>query len=828
MIWSNYLTVGLRNLARHRAYAFINLLGLAIGLAACILILLYVRYETGYDKWLPDWQRIYQVQSTWHEPGQPVTATQRGPLPLRDTLAAGFQEIEAVSVATPGRLLTVRAGQPVYVDALIVDPSFFDIFQLDFRRGSARTALANVTSVVLTRTEAIRQFGTVDALGRTITEKAGTVTTDYKVTGIVRDPPSNSHLKLATIFRFDPSMYDAATYRSWGTMDQLYYVKLRRGVDANRINAAFPAWEKRVITPQVVDGKVSSQADILDLKLVNVADIHLGAAQSGGLTPGSDAGTIETFAVIAAMILGMACINFVNLSTARAGQRAREVALRKVLGASRRQLIVQFLGESLLLVILAMLIGLAFVELSAPLVSRFLDIPLRLSYFGENGIFGLLIALILVAGAAGGIYPAFYLSRFQPAAVLKANRSNAEGPGSGRLRSVLVVLQFAISIGLIVCTIVIYAQTRFVQTVDPGFRRDGIIQIDDGFQLARGQNYEAFRHESLAVPGIVSVARTNLAIGSTNKTVLGVRAPGAPNETDIGFYKVDPDFFGTMGMRVLAGRTFSENFPKDIVVRPSTGLPANGPTAVERGLNVVINRRAAEQLGYRQPAEAIGKTVQIGLEGPITMPSTVVGVIENTRLRSARNEIEPMIFSDDPTRTNIVVLRYRNAVPTQVMMGLAQIWSRFVPDRPFGAVFAEDLVAKLYSEEQRRGALFLAFAALAVGIACLGLFGLAAFTAERRTREIGIRKVFGARIRDIVRLLTWQFSKPVVLANLVAWPVAWWVMRDWLDHYDVRIDLTPGPFLFAGLLALAIAIATVAGHAIRVARLNPIHALRYE
>jgi putative ABC transport system permease protein len=827
-MWRNYLTVGIRALAKNRTYAFINIVGLALGLAACLLILLYVRYETSYDEWLPDSDRIFQVQATWREPGQPVTRNQHSPLPVRDTIAAGFPEIEAVSVALPGRMQTLRQGQPVYVDELYVDPSFFDIFKLEFVRGSARTALPNVNSLVLTEREALQQFGTIDVLGRTVTERISTGTYDYKVTGVIKDLPGNTHLKLATIARHDPSSWDSvpAAFRSWGSMNQLHYVKLREGADVDRINAALPAWEKKVIPPETMEGRTSSRADIMDLKLVNVADVHLGEAQLGALTPGNDPRTVVTFAIVAALILAMACINFINLSTARSGQRAREVALRKVLGASRRQLIAQFLGESLLLVGIAMLIALALVELAAPGLGAFLDADLRFGYFGADGFLVPVALLAVLVGALGGLYPALYLSRFQPAAVLKANAASAQAQGSPTLRNALVVTQFAISIGLIVCTATIYSQTRFVETIDPGYEREGLIQMEGAGRLAT--SYDAFKREALRVPGVAAVGLTNLGVAATNKTIIAARAPEQSAPVDIGFYRIDPDFFPAMGMRLLAGRLLDERHAKDEVLRSTGGASEIAPELVSRGLNVVVNRRAAMQLGYAEPGIAVGMTVKVGIDGEDLVPSTIVGVVEDTRIRTARDEIEPLIFGNDRTRTSYVLFRYRDAAPAEVMEGLRRVWLRFQPDFPFQGEFAEDLIARLYAQDRARAAMFLGFSVFAIVIACLGLFGLAAFTTERRTKEIGIRKVLGARIRDIVRLLTWQFSKPVVVANLVAWPLAWWAMRDWLNGFDVRIALTPGPFVLAGLLALGIALGTVAGHALRVARLNPIHALRYE
>jgi putative ABC transport system permease protein len=824
-MWRNYLMVGLRSLTKNKAYAVINLFGLALGLAACLLILLYVRYETSYDTWLPDSDRIYQVQATWHEPGQPVSPSQSSPFPVRETIGSGFPQIEAVTVALPGRLQIIRDGQPLYVDELYVDPAFFDIFQLEFVRGSAKSALPNVASIVFTETEALKQFGTTDALGKVVTERTSSGTFDYTVTGVIKDLPKNSHLNLATIARFDPNSFNDVpeAFKGWGRMGQYHYVKLRPGADAQAINEALPAWEKRVVAPQTFGGKTSSQADIMDLNLVPVRDVHLGEAQQNAMTPGNDPRTIATFSIVAVLILVMACINFINLSTARAGQRAREVALRKVLGASRAQLIAQFLGESLLLTAVAMLMALTLVEVTTPWLASYLEISLNHRYFGEGGSFLPALGLLVLVGIAGGLYPAFYLSDFEPARVLKANRSAADPQGSGKLRNILVVSQFAVSIGLIICTAIVYSQARFVETVDPGFEREGLIQVEGGWRIQAAGNYDAAKREISAIPGVVGVARTNLGVAATNKTINAVQVPGASEFLDSGFYRVDTDFFGTM-----AGRLLSDRHANDQIVRPAEGQEAQGPSLQTRGLNIVINRKAASLFGFGTPASAVGRQIGVTIDGGDLVPSIVVGVVGDTRIRTARDEIEPLIFAYDPARITQLIVRYRSTKPAAVLDGLKAAWARFLPDIPFEGTFAEDLIAELYERDRTRAVVFASFAVLAIIISCLGLFGLAAFTTERRTKEIGIRKVLGARIRDIVRLLTWQFSKPVVIANLVAWPIAWWAMRDWLNTFDARIDLGPGPFVMAGLLALAIAIGTVAGHAFKVARLNPIHALRYE
>ena len=429
-MWRHYLATALRQLARHPAYSAINIGGLALGLAGCLLILSFIRYERSYDSWLPDYERIHQVQAIWFEPGQPISRSQNSPYPVRETLARSFPQIEALTVMRNGQTVLMREGKPVFLDWAGVDPSFFDIFPLPFLAGSAATALPDTNSVVLTESEAIRQFGTADAVGRTMALGAGEGKRDYRVSGVIKDLPANSSLKLAVVARHDPAEDDAlpAEAKGWGNMNQQHYVKLRPGAEAGAVNAALPAWEKRVIAPQMIDGKPASQADIMDLKLVPIADVHLGAAQAQALKPGGDPRALATFAIVAALTLGMAVINFVNLSTARATQRAREVALRKVLGARRDQLVAQMLSESLLIAAAAMLVALTIVELAAPWIGGVIGADLGLRYHGRGGILPWVAALFAITGLLGGLYPAFLLSRFRPAAVLRANRSSAETP----------------------------------------------------------------------------------------------------------------------------------------------------------------------------------------------------------------------------------------------------------------------------------------------------------------------------------------------------------------------------------------------------------------
>ena len=834
-MWRNYLVVGLRSLVRERTYAFINVFGLAVGVAACLILLLYVRYESTYDRWLPGNENVYQLQTlvTNDETGA-QDRLQKTQYVAGTTLQQDFPQIERRVYAMTSLPTVIRGGEALAVGhAMLVDGNLFDVLQLPMVRGEAGTALSLVGSVVLSESEARRIFGTLDVVGRTITIVDRNERADRTVTGVFRDLPRNSSLRLDMAVRFNPATYFADTpawLTSWGDINGWTFLRLRPGADPAQIHAGMAAWRQRHIARTDSGGDPGRG---VDWRLVDLADVHLSGAQDPTMTPGNDSRTILTFTIVALLILAMACANFVNLATARASQRAREVALRKVLGARRVQLIVQFLGETILVASIATLIALAALELFLPSLSRFLDADLRMDYFGAAGMALPVVGLILAVGAVGGLYPAFYLSGFRPARVLKANRSAGEAGGTGPFRNTLVVAQFAVSIGLIICTSIVYAQTRLAQNDDPGYQRHNLIQIAiEGIPpRQRAALSETMIRQFERIEGVTAAGLTSIGIATPNRSATSLYLRGRDEPVRLGHYRVDDGFFRTMGMTLLAGRGFDRSRPID----ESTGTTEGGDPAVDqaliaRGANVVINELAAQQMGFRRPQDAVGAQAQatfLATEGS-RLPVTVVGVVKDTRFRSVREPVEPILFRFADDFLSHIVIRYDAADPQAVRDRIEQAWRRLAPDVPFDAAFSDEIVGNLYEAENARGQAFAGFALLAVTVACLGLFGLAAFTAERRTREIGIRKVFGARTRDIVQLLAWQFARPVVVANLLAWPVAYWVMRDWLNTFDNRIALTPTPFLVAGLLALAVAVGTVAGHAIRVARTNPIVALRYE
>ena len=833
----HYLKVAWASLARSKAYSLINLAGLALGLAASLIILLHVRYELSYDAWLPEADRAFVLQQ-WVLPSDDPNLVP-GVNPMTSYVSGErlrqFPQLDRVVYAGNAQPVILQNGEAsTSEDFLFVNGPLFDVLQIPFLRGDRSSALAAPGNLVLTRREAMRRFGTIDAVGRTLTLVLAGVPTDYRVTGIVEDVPRNSHLALSIVARTDfASLFGADNpfLTQWMPKNGWVYARLAPGASVEEIARQMPAWERRNIPDQVSGGARVNPGTNADWRLANVRDVHLGPADGGGMRPGNDRASVAAMALVGLLILAMAVVNFVNLATARAGQRAREVALRKVVGASRRQLVTQFLGESILLVAAAMLVALALVEALLPSVNAFLDADMQMSWLGAGGMLLPALGLTLLIGLAGGLYPAFYLSRFQPARVLKANRSSADPEGTGRLRNVLVVGQFAVSIGLIICTAIIQAQTAYARSVDPGYRREGLIQIGNLARAALAPRLETLMREIRSLDGVVSAGRSTIGVNTWGMENMTVTAPGARDSVEFELYRVDAGFFPTISVRPLAGRTFLEGQAMDdSTLDPDADPQAAVAAMARRGYNVVLNALAAQRLGYRDPRDAVGKTL-LGDDGDVEAvgrtPITIIGVVGNSRFRSVRDPEAPMMFLAERTQPNWLLVRYRGD-PGAVRGRIEQAWKRIAPDVPFEAEYADDIVRELYAPEAARARIFGGFALLAVLIGCLGLYGLAAFTVARRTREIGLRKVLGARTRDIVRLLVWQFSRPVLIANLIAWPAAWWAMRHWLDGFDVRIGLGPAPFVAAGALALAIAAATVVGHALKVARTHPVHALRYE
>jgi len=822
----NYLTVAVRSLFKNKLYSAINIFGLTVGLAACLMILLFVREELSFDRWVPDAERVYRVHTRFDIPNRAPLLAVAAPGPVKTALEKDFAEIEMATRLVEQRAVVKRGAEVFFEDVVLADANVFAVLPLPFAAGERAGALADASSVVLSEAMARKYFGDAPAVGQVLTITFSFGTRDLRVTGVFKDLPSNTHLKLDLVGHLTEADFDKQPWmlKSWTSVNTSTYVKLKPGADIAAIRRALPAFEERNLPGFTIGGRDLKAADFMEISLVALPDLHLNSRGIGGFKPAGDATVVATFSAVALLILLIACINFTNLATARASLRAREVALRKVLGAHRGQLVVQFLGESVLLAAIALVLAVGVVAAALPLYNRLLGRELGLSVL-DGGLWAAMLGLVALVGVIGGIYPALYLSRFAPARILKANRSSA-ATSSGRLRGALVVVQFAISIGLIVCTAVVYGQTRYLRGMDLGFNASGLLAVNGLGREAVRNVGDALRAELARIPGVTGVTRAAEAPADQDENNTMIEIPGQVSTQPIivGVSSVDYDFFDVMEIPILAGRALSKDFPADDMSGTPDELAA-------RGGNVVLSRGALRLLGLTDPREAVGRALRLSVGGegnPKQMTVTVVGVAENVRYDSGRAEIRPMLYQVRPRNFDHAFLRIRNADPARVQAEAARVWRELVPEQPFAADLVATTLAAQFDAEQARAALFAAFAGLAVVIACLGLYGLAAFTAERRTKEIGIRKVLGARIRDIVRLLAWDFSKPVLVANLIAWPAAWALMRDWLNGFESRIDLSPLYFAAAGGLALVIALATVALHTARVARSNPVHALRYE
>jgi putative ABC transport system permease protein len=829
-MFRNYLSVACRNLMKHRLYSAINLAGLAVGLATCILILLFVRNELSFDRFITDGDRVYQVAMKATLPGRAPDEVANTMLPLGDAMKAAFPEIE-LRAAMVQQGVTVRRGEALFNEtAFIVDPEFLQIFDLPFAAGDRLAALTDASGIVLTETMARKFFGTTPALGELMTIDGK----DVRVTGIVRDLPANTHLQFDLLLPMNSTAARSldAQRQSWGNICCLTYVRLQPGTEWTDLNRRFQDWSKTAMPELRSPNGIVRLGDIFAPRLRPLWSINTDPVATP-LRQGTSLSEIYTFSAVALLVLTIASINFMNLATARATQRAREVSIRKVVGARRDQLMAQFVGESVLLTLLGLILAVALVELTLPAYSSFLGKQLSFNFISDPGLLALLLGLTLVVGIAGGAYPAFFLSGFKPAAVLKGSASGSGG-GSGRLRLALVVAQFAISITLMIATAAVYGQFLYAQNMKLGFDKANVVVVEGFADRAMREKARAVAEAIGRIPQVQAASATSLVPAGFDENNTNVRLPGRDSELlVIRNETVDFDTMQTLGMTLAAGRFLDRSRTTDEVIRPEwlrpggkkpEGLPAN----FEISGNVLLNEAAVKRLGFASAEAALGQSYLAGAGQGASYRLTIVGVVHDFLFRSARDSIAPSHFLVERNAFDAVIVRLQPGDPAAALAAVDGVWRSFFPDVPVVRQFLDERIEQLYTREAQTAQMFAAFAGLAILIACLGLFGLASFTAERRTKEIGLRKVLGASVFDIVRLLIWQFSKPVLLANLIAWPLAWYGVSQWLESFTYRIDLGPVLFIAAGAGALFIAWAVVGAHAARVAQARPISALRYE
>lgn len=800
----NYFTLALRNLRRNKVFTTINILGLAGGLAACLLISAWVRDENSYDRYANRSQDIYRVNVG-------VTSTTQSDYPMVDIavgpgMASAYPEIDAFTRLHNLEELYVRSGTRQFKESNIanVDSNFFGVFTQPFIEGDAHTALVRPNSLVVTKAFATRYFGTAPAVGKTVElSNYGPCT----ITGVIEKIPDEAHFHFEAFLSWSTMHY---THNTWTNIGFYTYLRLRPDADPKRLQARFPELVSKYCVPEIAHDMGVSLAEARKavntfvFTLTPLADIHLKSNTKYELEANGSRLYVLIFSALAIFILLLACANFTNLSTAGAAARSKEVGIRKVMGSLRKQLIAQFLSESVLLTFFSMILGLGIALLLLPLFNEVSGKHFTYAVFFNVPTLAGALLLVGFVGALAGLYPAFFLSSFNPILVLKAG---VQGGRRSLLRSSLVVFQFVVSIGLIVATMIVYRQLHYMQDMRLGYDKDQVLYIQDASLLDKNQ--EAFRQELLRDKRVAgaSLSWCVPGSGSMGGTEIYPKVEGAndaKNEIHANIYSIDYDYVGTLGLQIVKGRNFSRDFPTDT---------ANG---------VLINETAVNDLGWTH-TDPLGRTiVRSGRK-----EYTVVGVVKDFHYLSAKQKIAPLMMLLGNNAGGIVV-KVNTADVSGFLAETRQRWAAFNPKGPFSYYFLDERFSHLYVAEQRTGRLFTAFTFVAIFIAALGLFGLAAYMAEQRTKEIGIRKVLGATVSSVLLLVSKEFLLLVGLAFLIAVPMTWWAMAQWLHEFAYRTPVSWWIFPLAGTAALLVAILTISFQTAKAATANPIKSLRSE
>jgi putative ABC transport system permease protein len=804
----NYLKIAFRNLKRQKVSTSINIVGLAIGLATCILIMLYVTDELSYDRYNEKADRIFRVGLKLRLNGEDVGGPILGPNVARD-LQQKFPEVLKTTRIEKGTEFVNYGTTSFKEDNLLrADSTFFEVFTIPFLKGDPKRALTEPNTLVLTEATARKYFGNQDPIGKVLL--FGSEKTPHRITGVVRNVPTNSH------FRFDMlaslPAYDEQ-HIGWVYSINFYtYVVLPEKYDYRQLEAKISLLAEKEIGDEIQQflqlspKQFREQGDDFGIFLQPLTDIHLHSSFGGTeLSPGGNMLYVYVLTAIAAFMLLIACVNFMNLSTATAARRSREVGVRKVLGSVKGQLQQQFLIESVLLAIAALMVGLLVVGLALPFFNQLTGKTLTLGLLANGSVAAGLVAGTVLVGLLAGSYPAFYLSSFKPVLVLKGRVT--AGRGSFNLRSGLVVFQFFITISMIIATVTADRQLRYMQTQKVGFNREQVLVIHDTHML---QNNEAvFRDKIIQSPQVITGSISGqVPVGNSSLDNTAVMSRDNPSKGVMSrFYKVDYEYIPTLGMHVVQGRNFSKDFPTDSSA-------------------VILNETAVRALGWQQNPigrELIGHVDDNGVKTYYR----VVGVVSDFHFESLRQKIGPLVMFLGGNSGNILVKTHTDKVP-QLLASLKQQWESFSPAAPFSYSFLDDRFEHVYLSEQKTEQVLTLFSSLTIFIACLGLFGLATYTAEQRTKEIGIRKVLGASVGNVVSLLSKDYLKLILIALLLASPIAGWGMNQWLNEFAYKITIDWWIFALAGLLAVGIALLTVSFQSIKAALTNPIKSLRSE
>ncbi|AKD57622.1 ABC transporter permease [Spirosoma radiotolerans] len=798
----NYLLIAFRNLRKHKAFSVINMAGVAVGLACFLLIALYVQDELSYDRYNANADRTYRVNRTFlsSEGTVSLRLAQAAP-PFGPLIRQDFPEAEQV-VRTLDNSGLVRYGEHSFneEDMFFAEANLFKVFSFDFVSGNPDQALVNPFSILFSRPMAEKYFGKENPIGKTVRLNNQF---DLTVTGVYEPLPPQAHFHPGFLLSFstlnDNRVYGAEGLRTnWSNNSFNTYMLLRPGADPKRIEANFPAFQNKYVPSE--EGRQAATWSVLNLQ--KLTDIHLRSHTDSEVEPTGDITYIYLFSAIGLFILLIACINYMNLATARSAGRAKEVGMRKVVGALRSQLIGQFLSESILLVTLSLGIAIGLVLVCLPALNAFTQKQLAFSQLLNPAFLGILITITLLTGLVAGSYPAFFLTSFRPLGVLKGQIGSAMR--TGKLRQVLVITQFAIAIALIISTAVVYNQMKYIQNYRLGYQKDQMLLLSDVGDSTT--NYETLKQQLVQTGVVADMGRSSRIPSSRLLDSYDAAAPKgdsmAPVKINLRGLRVDYDFIPTYQIPMAAGRNFSRSFSTDTSM-------------------VVLNETAVRQLGWT-PEQAIGKRFRYG-----RADGQIIGVTKDFHFESLHQQMAAIAMVMGKQNFNWISIPIKGNVPAAIQR-VKSVWKQFFPERPFDYKFLDSRFDRLYAREQTQQTLFSVFASVAILISCLGLFGLSMFMAEQRTKEIGIRKVLGASEASLVALFSKDFMRLVLVALLIASPIAWYAMHTWLNDFAYRTDIHWWVFLLAGGLTVLIALLTVSFQSVKAALMNPVKSLRSE
>lgn len=801
-MFKNDMKIALRSFTKQRLYTFINIFGLSVGISCCLLIMLYVKQELSYDRFYPNVNRIYRLAQRTVTP-QRTSLAAATPVPLAPALKEKYPEVEhATRIFFDTDILFEYKNKRIFENNVIfADPEFFKVFPFELLKGDPNHLLDSPDSMVITASMAQKYFGEEDPLGKVFRIDNQD---NFRVTGVIRDVPVNSHFHFDVAFSFLAK--NEQNFGIWLELWTGYTTLYTYAVLIENIN--IDEFSRKV---ENIIGEHSKKSAGIETKvfLQSLKDIHLHSHIEDEIEPNNDISTLIILSTIAFLILAIACINTMNLTTAQSEKRAKEVGIRKVLGAGHFQLVRQFIGESSILTAMAVFLSIVSVEVFLPAFSSLVGKSVDLNY-GQDFIFLIgFFAISFFVSNASSIYPAVILSGHQPVKALKGLKDSLKHSlGQLFFKKILVAIQFCVSILLIICTIVINQQLHYMRHAHLGFDKEHTIVIPVQTDSGRRQ-VETIKRELVTEPSVVSATACLKPPIGENVIIIRAFPRGRDAEESFLLYvnSIDYDYINHFDIEVVAGRNISRDYSTDL----------------DRAF--IVNEATVRKLGFSSPDEALGKKL---ITGWSDLEGRIVGVTKNYHISSFHEEIEPQLMFFDAEYLWTIAVKIRTDNMPAALASIEKVFARFRPEHPFSYSFLDEDIDRLYKGEEQTAQIIQAFSMTAISIACLGLLGLAAFTAERRTKEIGIRKALGASVSNILFLLSSEFMKWVLVANIIAWPVAFYAMNKWLQAFAYRVNISPWSFLLAAILAVAIALFTVSYQAIKAALTDPVEALRYE